>query len=51
MDWQGSDFGHTATHTGIAQQPVDQPLRGSRMHLRPFRLASIDTGEERPTNA
>jgi hypothetical protein len=51
MGRQGSDFGHTATHTGVAQQPVDQPLRGSGMQLRPFRLVSIYTGGELPTNA
>jgi len=51
MDRQGSDFGHTATHTGVAQQPVDQTLRGSGMQLKPFRLVSIYTGGELPTNA
>jgi hypothetical protein len=51
MDRRGSDFDHMATQTGVAQQPVDQSLRGSGMHLRPFRLVAIYTGGELPTNA
>ena len=50
MDRQGDHFGRMAARTRVAQQPVDHPLRGSRMRLRPFRLASIYTEGDLPTN-
>ena len=51
MDRQDDHFGHMATRTRVAQQPVNLLLRGSRMQLRQFHLASNYTEEELPRNA